>query len=628
MDQHRSDMALNGSRGPQGSVAGMAEKRRCKEQGKRATCLPKHRRVRMGKRCLFSLLCLLLVASIAGQPEDVITETEVVQALPGTDVTLVCGFPKPHATYIIQTQWSKTDDTQLTRIAVYHPVYGTHYFTFPEASYNFSVSFSTRSCCSWDETEALCSPDPNAKSECSRWALHLKNITISLSGQYECSFATYPYGTKAAKIQLIVKAEEEQHAVKEVWLNQTLEIPCLGDTASESLSRYPLKWLVEQNGTKEELVTKEPSCAAVYRNSSMLYGQRFHLGLNNALKIFPIKITDDGKVFSCHVVSHPERVQKSSTTVRVFAYPEISVGLQEGAAGTSDKPNVTCIMRKVFPKPSLVWYVDRESLTEQPGGISVEQEDSQDSEGFYQLRSTLVFQGTHQTSKMFLCACLFSFLGNGTRNISSKEIFVSFDNKPNEASSKAFPTAASEEHPLTSLASPDFRSQANLPPASMTQGALIPTAETKTHTSSTAFNERLTTAYLNDSITESPQSLRNATRFSKNTTPVYRDLSFSITDQPISVTRGEDFFTASSSLSTTGGVMNMKAKHFSWPTVVAVLLLSCSFLIALGIRKWCQYQKEIMDRPPSFKPPPPPIKYACMVESDGTPPSCHELESL
>uniref|UniRef100_A0A8B9FHN1 CD96 molecule n=1 Tax=Amazona collaria TaxID=241587 RepID=A0A8B9FHN1_9PSIT len=90
----------------------------------------------------------------------VITQTEVVHALPGTDVTLVCSFPKPHTTYIIQTQWSKTDDTQLTKIAVYHPVYGTHYFTFPEASHNFS-------------------------SECSRWALHLKNVTISLSGQYE-----------------------------------------------------------------------------------------------------------------------------------------------------------------------------------------------------------------------------------------------------------------------------------------------------------------------------------------------------------------------------------------------------------------------------------------------------------
>ncbi|NXL55741.1 TACT protein, partial [Chordeiles acutipennis] len=150
------------------------------------------------------------------------------------------------------------------------------------------------------------------------WALHLKNVSISLSGQYECSFATYPYGTKAAKIQLIVSAEEEQHYVKEARLNQTLEIPCLEDTTSENLSNYPLKWLVWENGRKEELVTKEPSCPAAYRNSSTSYGQRVHLGLNNSLKIFPTKIMDDGRVFSCHVMYHLERVQKSSTTVRVF----------------------------------------------------------------------------------------------------------------------------------------------------------------------------------------------------------------------------------------------------------------------------------------------------------------------
>ncbi|NWX58368.1 TACT protein, partial [Promerops cafer] len=149
------------------------------------------------------------------------------------------------------------------------------------------------------------------------WALHLENVTVSLSGQYKCTFATYPYGTMAAKIQLTVKAEE-RHYLKKVWLKQTLEIPCLEDTTSESLSTYPLKWLVGENGRKEELVTKEPCCPAVYRNSSMLYGQRVLLGLNNTLKVFPTKITDDGRVFSCHVLYHPERVQKSSTTVRVF----------------------------------------------------------------------------------------------------------------------------------------------------------------------------------------------------------------------------------------------------------------------------------------------------------------------
>lgn len=116
-------------------------------------------------------------------------------------------FPKAHTTHIIQTQWSKTDGSQSTKIAVYHPTYGTHYFEFSAAPYNFSVSFSTRRCCGGDDTESLCSTNPNATSECSWWALHLKNVTVSLSGQYECTFATYPYGTKAAKIQLIVKAE-------------------------------------------------------------------------------------------------------------------------------------------------------------------------------------------------------------------------------------------------------------------------------------------------------------------------------------------------------------------------------------------------------------------------------------
>ncbi|KAM6145991.1 T-cell surface protein tactile [Phoenicopterus ruber ruber] len=597
----------------------------------------------MEKRWLFSLFCLLSVPSVAGQPKDVITQTEVVRALPGTDVTLVCSFPKSLTTYIIQTQWSKTDDTQLTRIAVYHPVYGTHYFTFPEASYNFSVSFSTRKCCNRDATEALCSPNPNLTSECSQWDLHLKNVTVSLSGQYECSFATYPYGTKAAKIRLIVKAEEEQHYVKEVWLNQFLEIPCLENTTSENLSNYPLKWLVGKNGREEELVTKEPSSPAVYRNGSVLYGQRVRLGLNNSLKIFPTKITDDGRVFSCHVVYHPERVQKSSTTVRVFAYPEISISMQEGSAGTSQRPNVTCVVRKAFPKPRLLWYVDRASLTEQPGEISVEQEESQDSEGFYQLRSTLMLQGTHQPHKTFSCACQLSFFRNETRTISSEEIFISLDNESNEASSKAFTTTASEdlgssalpsaarttsEHQLTSLTSLDSTSQASLASASTTRGALISTTATKSYTSTTAFNESLTTANLNDSTTESQQGLGNATRSSENTTLAHCNLSFSITDQPISVTRGKNFFTTSSLLNSTGGARNTKASRFPWPTVVAVLLLFCSFLIALGVRKWCQYQKEIMNRPPSFKPPPPPIKYTSMVESDGTPPSCHELENL
>ncbi|NXD28286.1 TACT protein, partial [Spelaeornis formosus] len=150
------------------------------------------------------------------------------------------------------------------------------------------------------------------------WALHLENVTLSLKGQYKCTFSTYPYGTKAEKKQLTLKAEEERHYLKTVWLKQILEIPYIEDMSSEDLSIYPLKWLVGENGKKEELVTKETCCPPVYRNRSKLYGQRVLLNLNNTLKVFPTKISDDGRVFSCHMLYHPERVQKSSTTVRIF----------------------------------------------------------------------------------------------------------------------------------------------------------------------------------------------------------------------------------------------------------------------------------------------------------------------
>uniref|UniRef100_A0A8C3QMD3 CD96 molecule n=1 Tax=Cyanoderma ruficeps TaxID=181631 RepID=A0A8C3QMD3_9PASS len=439
------------------------------------------------------------------QTADVITLTEVVHALPGTDVTLVCMFPKLNATRIVQTQWSKTDGSLSTKIAVYHPTYGTHYFQ----------------CCSGDDTGSLCSTNPNATSECNWWALHLENVTVSLSGQYECTFATYPYGTKAARIQLTVKAEGK-HYLKKVQLKQTLEIPCLEDTTSANLSIYPLKWLVVsifhlrykgENGREEELVTKEPSCPAVYRNSSMLLGQRVLLGLNNTLKVFPTKITDDGRVFSCHVVYHPERVQKSSTTVRVF--------------GKGLMPTVCCLALGKTPLSGLFFSFS-------PQEISVVQEDLQDGEGFYELRSTLMLQGTHETHKTFSCVCLFPSPGNETKNISSEEIFVSFG--------RFF--------------------------IAMTHLKMLRTPNTR--------------ILLLFEILKKCQQYRRAAL------------------TPVLFRAGSSEPQAANELcvSLTGDGRNTKASRFPWPTAVAVLLLFCSTLVALGIRKWCQYQKEIANPPP------------------------------
>ncbi|OWK00414.1 CD96 [Cervus elaphus hippelaphus] len=78
----------------------------------------------------------------------------------------------------------------------------------------------------------------------------------------------------------------------------------------------------------------------------------------------------------------------------------------------------------------------------------------------------------------------------------------------------------------------------------------------------------------------------------------------------------------------TGIVISKPKDGMSWPVIVAALLSPCLVLFGLGVRKWCQYQKEIMERPPPFKPPPPPIKYTCIQESIGSDVPCHELETL
>ena len=42
------------------------------------------------------------------------------------------------------------------------------------------------------------------------------------------------------------------------------------------------------------------------------------------------------------------------------------------------------------------------------------------------------------------------------------------------------------------------------------------------------------------------------------------------------------------------GIVISKPKDgMSWPVIVAALLSPCLMLFGLGVRKWCQYQKEM-----------------------------------
>ncbi|XP_067402496.1 T-cell surface protein tactile isoform X2 [Emydura macquarii macquarii] len=576
--------------------------------------------MKMEKRwpsCAFYLF--ILTHCVSGQLEGTIIKTEANHAFPGSDVTLECSILNGDGISVTQTQWSKIDDTPPSRIAVYHPIYGIKYLPFTKTSYNYSVAFikTPRHGCV-DVNKTWSSHDATASHvQCSRWILRLRNVSLSLSGQYECSFATYPYGTKAAEINLTIKAEDEKYyVVVEMLLNETLKIPCLENMTSVNWSKSPLKWLMVENGHEETtLIAKEFYHQYVNKTDSLLYKERIQLGPDNALTISPIKIVDDGKVFSCRVMYHPERILESITKVKVFAKPEISITLQNSSNGTVGEVSLTCIVKKAFPKPNLTWYVDGEIFKEQFGGMSSEAEVTKDGEGLYVLRSILKIQSTNQsaTNQTFWCMCGFPLTGNKTSNISSEEIVVYSGHVYNKVPFPDFTTTATKgpgisTFPSTTLAttgletisstSLDFTSPVTSKPVSTTQSQFDSTTDTRSYTNATDSSKSAKTQRLSDSTTAAQQSNMNTTLSMENVTLPHPTM------------------------------VNPENVRFSWPAVVASLLLCCTFLIMLGLRKWCQYQKEIMNRPPPFKPPPPPIKYTSMLESDGTTSSCHELENL
>ncbi|XP_014379605.1 T-cell surface protein tactile isoform X1 [Alligator sinensis] len=603
----------------------------------------KQHRMMMGKRWSFLAFFLFVHAhEIVGLSESTIIKKEAVHAVPGSNVTLMCTILKESGIHITQTQWSKIEDGQHRTIAVHHPLYGIQYLPLPLATYSYTVVFNKNPYYCWENGNKTSSSHrpPTNSLECNQWILHFHNVSLSLSGLYECSFTTFPAGLKTAEINLTVKAEEEQHYVKKTLLNQTLTIPCHENAIS---GNWPFEWVVRDNGSQVKLITKSSYQHEAKKTNNLLYKDRIHLGPENALQISPLKTIDDGKAFSCLVTYHPERIVKRTTKVKVFAIPEISVTSQSNSIGTLQEANLTCVVKKAFPKPNLVWYVDGDIVKDQFGGISIEVEESKESGGFYELTSLLTIQSTNQseTKQTAWCTCEFPFPWNETRDISSEEIVVYFDRIGN-GPSKALTPVATEDPGVSILssamrtttgletqtsASLDFTSQVTSAPIFTLQGQLNPTTDTQGHGNSTSSSETATPSRRNAS-TATQQSFMSMTHPSQNITPPHGNLSSTTVASLTSFTRWENLSTIKNSDNNMGTVKNNSNNQFPWPAVMTILLLFCTFIIILGVRKWCQYQREIMNRPPSFKPPPPPIKYMSMQDSDGSTPTCHELETL
>lgn len=103
-------------------------------------------------------------------------------ASPGSDVNLTCQTWKKG--FLVQMQWSKVTD-KLDLIALYHPQYGFH-------------------CSNGGPCESLVT-FTETPGNVSTWTLHLKNVSSSLTGKYECSFTLYPEGFRTKIYNLLLQ---------------------------------------------------------------------------------------------------------------------------------------------------------------------------------------------------------------------------------------------------------------------------------------------------------------------------------------------------------------------------------------------------------------------------------------
>ncbi|MBZ3870543.1 PI-PLC X domain-containing protein 2 [Sciurus carolinensis] len=138
----------------------------------------------------------------------------------------------------------------------------------------------------------------------------------------------------------------------EIEINQTLEMPCFQNSSSETSSEFTFTWLVEDNGAQEMLIQDH------HISSSTSFKDRVKLCANYGLCLSPVQIHDDGRQFSCQVRLRSGKILTSSTTVKVFAKPEIPMIVENSTVNVLGERIFTCSLKNVFPKASLTWFID------------------------------------------------------------------------------------------------------------------------------------------------------------------------------------------------------------------------------------------------------------------------------
>lgn len=562
-------------------------------------------------RAVYSIIQIHFVRGIW---EGKFSAGEDIYALPGSDVNLTCQTQKQGI--LVQMQWSNVSKKE-DLIALYHPQHGFY----------CAGGVPCKSLVTYTETPG----------NVSTWTLHLRNMSSSLSGKYECSFIFFPLGSQTKIYNLLIQKNVTQeewrsHNTIEIEINQTLKIPCLQNISSGISSEFTSAWLVEDNGTQETLFTQDHRIS-----KSTLFKDRVKLGADYGLYLSPVQIHDDDRKFSCHVTVMPGKILRSSTTVKVFAKPEIPMIVENNSMDVLGERTFTCSLRNVFPTANLTWFIDRSFPQGEREEIHITNEERKDKSGFLNIKSvfTRVYgnEPAQSNNLTIWCVAQTPVPGNKMWNISSEKITFSLGsvNPPTDpALGITESTLGTQPSPANNVSPTGYLATSSIAPVDVS--ALTPNKTPQTSNSS------VTTQGFNYSWTSSGQDIKNSASWMPSET------YSSFPSGAGSTLHGDDFISTTKEFPEVPTTANRSTKNndihitvivakkakdgTSWPVLVAALLFLCLVSFGLGVRKWCQYQQEIMERPPPFKPPPPPIKYTCIQESIGSDLHCHEMEAL
>uniref|UniRef100_A0A8D2CNH4 CD96 molecule n=1 Tax=Sciurus vulgaris TaxID=55149 RepID=A0A8D2CNH4_SCIVU len=555
---------------------------------------------------------IIQIQFVRGVWEEGFNAREDVFAVPGSDVNMTCQTQLTGL--LVQMQWSKITD-KMELIALYHPQYGLH----------CAQGHSCKSLVAFREIP----------ENIMIWILLLRNVSLSLGGKY-CSFTLYPEGIWTKTYELLVQtpvAQDEWRSTHtiEIEINQTLEMPCFQNSSSETSSEFTFTWLVEDNGAQEMLIQDH------HISSSTSFKDRVKLCANYGLCLSPVQILDDDRQFSCQVRLRSGKILRSSTTVKVFVKPEIPMIVENNTMNVLGERIFTCSLKNVFPKASLTWFMDGRLLQGKEEGIYITKEERKGKNGFLELKSILTrMHGSEPTQSNNLtiwCMALSPVPGNKMWNTSSEKItfFLGSVNVP------AATPASVTDAPLSPQPSPASRESPTRYPAApsvtpMDVSASTPHAIPQTRNSSVTFQDFNYFSTSSGIDTKKPVSWIPSETYSSSPSgagstlrdDVFTSPTKEFSKAPSSINRS----TNNNHIHITSIVVNKPAGRMSWPLTVTALLFFCMALFGLGVKKWCQYQKEIMERPPPFKRPPLPIKYTCIQEPIGSDLPCHEMETL